>query len=57
MTVAIRVPLKFNLVAEIVSDESDRSIYIPPPVHNADHHETCGCPVCVHARQVPVRRA
>lgn len=43
-------PLKYGLAATIVTDESDRPVYVPPPVARGDHAATCGCPACVMAR-------
>ena len=45
-----RLPLRFGLVAVIVSDEQDRPPYVPPPMTDREHHERCGCDRCVGQR-------
>lgn len=44
------VPLRFGLIAVVISEETDRHLYVPPPVAWDDHHEACGCPTCVSQR-------
>lgn len=44
------VPLRYGLIAVVVSEESDRKPYVPPPVARDDHHESCGCVHCVSQR-------
>lgn len=44
------VPLRFGCQAILISEESDRKIYVPPPVARDDHHEACGCVHCASAR-------
>jgi len=47
----LRLPLPLGFVAEILADDDhDRLPYIPPPVAKGDHHETCGCEICVSQR-------
>jgi len=48
----IQVPLGYGLVALLVSEESDRPVYVPPPIARADHHDRCGCQACVASRSV-----
>jgi hypothetical protein len=43
----VRVPLKYRCAAVIVTEDSDRPMYIPPPIPKYDHHVDCGCPLCV----------
>jgi hypothetical protein len=46
------VPLRFGLLAIVVSDDSDRGPYVPTPVARDDHHDRCGCSTCVHQRAI-----
>lgn len=46
----IRYPLNYGLVAEIVTDESDRPPYVPPPVKDHEHAATCRCDRCQSKR-------
>ena len=52
MTIAIaHVPLKFGLVADVVTDDaSDRVPPVPPPAPPSRHHDRCPCDRCVIAR-------
>lgn len=43
-------PLKYGLAARVVTDETDRAAYVPPPVAYGDHAATCGCRDCVLLR-------
>ncbi len=52
----LRVPLKFGLVAQVVTDDSDRPPYVPPPIAPGEHAESCGCVQCVMARQSAKKR-
>jgi hypothetical protein len=47
----MRVLLKYGLVADVVTEETDRPVYVPPPVDRGAHAETCGCAACVVARR------
>jgi hypothetical protein len=51
--ITTHVPLRYGLLAIVISDESDRGPYVPTPVARDDHHEQCGCPTCVHQRMIP----
>lgn len=42
----LQVPLKYGLVAAVITEESDRVVYVPPPVAYGEHAATCGCPDC-----------
>lgn len=44
------VPLRFGLIAVVISEETDRVVYVPPPVARDDHHDRCGCDHCVSVR-------
>ncbi len=48
----LHVPLKYGLVADVVTADGDRPVYVPPPVARGAHAETCGCPECVMRRQL-----
>lgn len=41
-----RVPLAFGLVADVVSDDTDRAPYVPPPVPTYEHNVRCQCQTC-----------
>ena len=42
----IRVPLKYGCVAEVRTEDQDRPPYVPPPVKDHEHAETCRCDRC-----------
>jgi hypothetical protein len=41
-----RVPLAFGLVADVVSDETDRLPFVPPPLKEYEHDDRCRCDKC-----------
>jgi hypothetical protein len=53
----ISVPLKFGLVAHVVTESDDRPPYVPPPVARGEHAETCGCKGCAIERSMKKARA
>lgn len=53
----ILMPLKYGLVAAVVSDDTDRAVYVPPPVARGEHAESCGCPDCAMKRQLARKKA
>jgi len=48
--ITTRVPLRFGLIALLISEASDRPPFVPPPVAKGDHHQACGCEHCVSLR-------
>ena len=46
----IRVPLKYGCVAEVLTEDSDRPPYVPPPVQEQEHHPACRCERCQSRR-------
>ena len=49
--ITIRIPLRYGLVADLVSDpETERSPYQPPVIPWVDHHPQCQCGNCVSLR-------
>ena len=53
-------PLRFGLVAEIVTSDDDRLPYVPPPAPPTDpaqHVAQCPCPKCALQRTLGARGA
>lgn len=48
MMPSAHVPLRYGLVADVVTEESDRpAVYVPPPVTPGAHADACGCLDCL----------
>jgi hypothetical protein len=48
----LRIPLRHGLVAILVSEDTERSVYVPPPLARGEHHERCQCSACIAMRSV-----
>lgn len=52
------MPLTYGCVAVIITEDSDRLPYVPPPIARDEHAtDTCGCPDCVMLRERKARGA
>jgi len=52
-----RISLCFGLVADIVTDETDRPAMTPPLIPHGEHHDRCGCEACVRLRALKAKSA
>lgn len=51
MTTLATWTLKFGLTAQVITEETDRSPYVAPPLPHYEHdQQTCGCENCRRAR-------
>lgn len=46
----LAIRLTYGLVATVRTEETDRPVYVPPPVAYGDHAATCGCRDCALLR-------
>jgi hypothetical protein len=49
----LHVRLKYGCGADVVTDDTDRQAYVPPPLAPEDHDaDRCGCGACRLAREL-----